>query len=216
MAKNNSIVNVDWITASLYLGLVVIGWLMIYAVGYNDQTTGLFDLNTNAGKQSIFILASFGAIFIIFLIDGKFWETFAVLVYGFCLLLLVGVLIFGSTVKGATSWFNLGGFSLQPSELAKFGAALAVSGYLSRYTSNLDNLRTVLAVIGLFLLPAGLILLQPDAGSAMVFLSFFIVLFRAGLNPLIFIYAISAATLMILGLVFNPALIIIGLFYCSI
>lgn len=215
MAKKNSLINIDWITGSLYLGLVIIGWLMIYAVGYDEETSGFFNLRTNAGKQAIFILASFITIFICFLIDGKFWETFFVLVYSLSLLLLVGVLVFGTTIKGATSWFNLGGFSLQPSEFAKFGTALAVSGYLSRYTTSLSKPKMVFVVTGLFLLPAGLILLQPDAGSAMVFLSFFIVLFRAGLNPLIYIYGISAATLMILGLVYNPVLILIGLLIFS-
>jgi len=215
MVRNNSFVNIDWITGSLYLGLVIIGWLMIYAVGYEENATSLIDLKSNAGKQGLFIIASFITIFICFLIDGKFWETFFVLVYSLSLILLVAVLVFGSTIKGATSWFNLGGFSLQPSEFAKFGTALAVSGYLSRYTTSLSKPKMVFAVLGLFMVPAALILLQPDAGSAMVFLSFFIVLFRAGLNPLIYIYAISAATLMVLGLVYNPVLIVIGLLIFS-
>lgn len=214
MSRNNSYVNVDWITASLYLGLVVIGWLMIYAVGYEDQTTNsLFNLDSNAGKQGIFILASFVVIFICFLIDGKFWQTFAILVYALSLLLLIAVLFFGTTTKGATSWFNLGGFSIQPSELAKFGTALGVSSILSRYTSNLSNIKTFLTVCFLFLLPAGLILLQPDAGSAMVFLAFTIVLFRAGVNPLIFIYGAVASTLLCLGLVYNPTIILAALFF---
>ena len=215
MARNNSFVNIDWITGSLYLGLVIIGWLMIYAVGYDENATSILDLDSNAGKQAIFILASFVIIFICFLIDGKFWETFFFLVYSFSILLLIAVLIFGSTIKGATSWFNLGGFSLQPSEFAKFGTALAVSGYLSRYTTSLSKPKMVFAVMGLFLVPPVLILLQPDAGSAMVFLAFFIVLFRAGLNPLIYVYALSAATLMVLGLVYNPVLILIGLLIFS-
>ncbi|NNE30643.1 MAG: rod shape-determining protein RodA [Saprospiraceae bacterium] len=216
MSSSRSLVRVDWVTASLYLSLVIIGWLMVYAVGYDDSLeAGIFSLSTNAGKQGLFILVSLLAVFVCFLIDGKFWETFAVLFYGLTILLLVAVLIFGTTVKGATSWFSLGGISLQPSEFAKVGAALAVASFLSTQKSKLDNFRDTISAIALFMVPAILILLQPDAGSALVFLGFFLVLYRAGLHPMIFVYAISAATLTILGLVFNPVVILIGLLLLS-
>lgn len=210
--RTDFISNIDWLTASLYLALVVIGWLMIYAVGYNDELTNSpFDLSTNAGKQALFIGISFVMILVCLLIDSNFWQTFGFLVFGLCILSLVAVLFFGVTIKGATSWFRLGGFSIQPSEFAKFGTAIALSTYLSRYNINMDNLRSVALAIGMIFLPMVLILFQPDAGSALVFFGFFIVLFRAGLNAMIYVLGITAATLLILGFVFNPWWIVIAL-----
>ena len=204
--------NIDWLTASLYLGLVVVGWLMIYAVGYNDELSkSPFDLSTNAGKQAMFIGVSFLTIIICLLFDANFWQTFGIPVYVVCILALVAVLLFGATIKGATSWFRIAGFTLQPSEFAKFGTAVALSAYLGRFKVSMDNMRSVAASIGLFLLPMALILLQPDAGSALVFTGFFLVLYRAGLNTMLYVLGLTVVVLLILGFVFNPWFIILGL-----
>jgi len=185
---------------------------MIYAVGYNDEiATGPFDLNTNAGKQALFIGLSFVTIIVCLLIDANFWQTFGLLVFGITILLLIGVLVFGVTIKGANSWYRIAGFTIQPSEFAKFGTAVAISGFLSRYNTSMDNIRSVLIAVGMFLLPMFLILLQPDAGSALVFTGFLIVLFRAGLNPMLYILGITAIVLLILGFIMNPLLIVLGL-----
>ena len=208
--------NLDWLTASLYLGLVIIGWLMIYAVGYNDEvSTNPFDLGTNAGKQGLFIGISFVVILVCLLIDSNFWQTFGLLVFGATILLLIGVLIFGVTIKGANSWYRIAGFTIQPSEFAKFGTAVALSGFLSRYNTSMDNIRSVGLAFGFFLLPMILILLQPDAGSALVFSGFLFVLYRAGLNAMLYVLAITAATLLILGFVLNPINIVIGLLFVA-
>jgi len=210
--RNNSVGNLDWFTLSLYLALVVVGWLMIYSVGYTDDgDNSIFNFSTNAGKQLMFIGASFVTILICYLIDANFWQTFALLVFGITMALLLLVIPFGVTIKGATSWFRVAGFTLQPSEFAKFGTAVAVSSYLSRFNFNPDNLRSVLPVFGLFVLPMLLIMLQPDAGSALVFTSFLIVLFRAGLNALLYAFGIGIVTLLVFGLVFPPLNIVLGL-----
>jgi len=175
----------DWIGFSLYLSLVVIGWLMIYTVGYGDgyDKHGVdFILKTSAGKQALLIGISLILFFLITVIEWKFWRTVAFIIFIATMLSLVLVLLIGSTIKGATSWFHLpGGFSLQPSEFAKFGTALALSAFLSSYSSDLSQLKTRVNAIAIFALPIFLVLLQPDAGSALIFLSFFIVLFREGM-----------------------------------
>jgi len=175
----------DWVSFSLYLSLVVVGWLMIYTVGYGDgyEHQGLdFILKTSAGKQTLMIGISLVCFFLITVIEWKFWRTVAYIIFIATMLSLVLVLLFGNTIKGATSWFQLpGGFSLQPSEFAKFGTALALAAYLSSYSSDLSHLKTRASAFAIFCLPIVLILLQPDAGSALIFLSFFIVLFREGM-----------------------------------
>ena len=180
---------------SLYLSLVGVGWLMIYTVGYGDGYTqkGIdFILRTSAGKQALMIGVSLVMFFLLTVVEWKFWRTVAFIIYGLCMAGLVLVLLFGSTIKGATSWFHLpGGFSLQPSEFAKFGTALAMAAYLSSYAVDLNNWRARLNAMGILVLPMVLILLQPDAGSALIFISFFLVLFREGMPVAPYIIGLS-------------------------
>ncbi len=207
--------NIDWFTFSIYLALVAIGWAMIYTVGFGQDgyEGGFFDfMDTPVGKQLIWVLIGLGVFFIAYTIDFKFWRTFANIIYVACLLLLVAVLIFGKTIKGATAWFDFGGgITLQPSEFAKFGTAIALASYLSSYTNSLRSFRSQLYAMAFFLAPIFLVMLQPDAGSAIVFTSFFIVLFREGFPGGVFIIGFCVATILVLGLVNPPVYIIIGL-----
>jgi rod shape determining protein RodA len=214
MRKRSSENNIDWVLLSVYLALVAIGWAMIYTVGYRQgypsDLVGF--LSTPVGKQLIWVGISMGVFFIAYAVDWKFWRTFANIIYSVCLFLLVAVLIFGKTVKGATSWFDFGGgASLQPSEFAKFGVCIALASYLGTYTTNLKSFKTQLNAISFFVVPMALILLQPDAGSAFVFSAFFIVLYREGFPGSIFAIGFSVATLLALGLVNKPEDIILGL-----
>lgn len=203
--------NIDWATFSIFLALVGIGLLMIYAVSFSQEAGAANFLDTSAGKQALWIGISMVAFAVIFSIDWKFWQTFAYPVYIVGILLLVAVLFFGTTIKGATSWFSFGGASFQPSEVAKFATCLAMSTYLSNFRTNLKTLRSQVIAFGLMFLPMALILLQPDAGSAVVFASFLIVLFREGLSPTYYIVGLFAATVLVLGLVIEPQHIILVL-----
>jgi rod shape determining protein RodA len=210
---------IDWMTFSLFLSLVGIGWLMIYTVGYGEEyQKGInhFIFNTDVGKQTLWILVCMFTFFFIFIIDRKFWQTFAYPIYIFSLLLLVAVLFLGKEIKGATAWFVFGGASFQPSELAKFGTAIAMASYLNTYSTNLKQFRHQLASVGFIAVPLLLILAQPDAGSALVFLSFFIMLFREGFPANFFIFGFSAITLLLLGFLFDAtalstALVLLGM-----
>jgi len=179
----------DWMTVWLYLLMVSVGVAMIYAVDNGaEQVSSVGDFfGTAAGKQLIWVGISAIVMLVIFFIDWRFWRAFAYPIYVFSLLLLIGVLFFGTTVKGATSWFYIGGFSFQPSEFAKFATCLALANYLSGYNADVRQLRSLFISVGLFLAPMLFILAQPDAGSALVFLSFLVVLYRQGLSPTIFI-----------------------------
>jgi len=216
----NEIGSIDWMTFSLYLSLVGVGWLMIYTVGYGDgypESKIEFLTSTLVGKQTIFIGISGLLLMLTLIIDWKFWRTFAYLIYGFGMLLLTGVLIFGKNINGASSWYALpGGFSLQPSEFAKFTCCIAMASFLSTYSTNLKEFKSQRVAILLIALPILLIFLQPDAGSALVFTSFFILLFREGMPIAPYIIGISIASLFILALSFNSLVIIFGLLHLGI
>jgi rod shape determining protein RodA len=194
----------DFVTFGIYLGLVAIGWLMIFTVGYEDGYTMANFLKTPVGKQSIWIGISFFAFFCVQLLSWKFWQSFAYPIYIITVLLLIGVLFLGAEIKGATSWFRFGGFTIQPSELAKVGTCLAMASFLGSYNTDLKNVRWQLIAAAIIGLPMLLILLQPDAGSALVFISFLIVFYRAGLPSAYFIIGFFSLAVLILGLVFEP------------
>lgn len=200
--------NVDWIAIALFISLVIIGWLMIYAAGFEQQADRPFySFASPAGKQLVFIVGAVICFLLIFLIDAKFWRSIAYPLYGISLLTLIMVLLLGTTIKGSTSWFTLGGISLQPSEFAKFATCLALAGYLSYYTTDLKQFRYQLGALGLFVLPAGLILMQPDAGSALVFTSFLILLYRAGMPVLFYIAGFILLGLFVASLLFPTYLV---------
>lgn len=202
----------DWVTVLLYFLLVFLGWLNIYAAVYDEEATAsIFDFSINSGKQLIWIASSILIIIIISIVDFRFYDSFAYIIFGALLLMLISVLIFGTEVKGSKSWFGIGSFGLQPSEFAKFATALALAKFLSEPTVRFEKLKTQLISIAIIIIPALLILLQGDTGTAMVFGSFVIVLYREGLNPVFFLLGFSVVLLFILTLLVKPIVLFIGI-----
>lgn len=202
----------DWMTFSLYLCLVMVGWLMIFTVGYEEGYNGISDfLSRPVGRQTIWIGISFIAMFLLYFIDWKFFQTFSYLFYIVGLVFLILVLFFGPKINGARSWFIFGGFSFQPSEFAKFGTCLALSTYLSSFSTSMREFKHQVIAVGLLVAPMLLILLQSDAGSALVFTSFMIVLYRAGLSSTIYIVGAFVTTVFILALMYPALNIVLGL-----
>jgi rod shape determining protein RodA len=207
---------VDWITISLYLSLVIIGWLMLNAATYDvDNNLALFDLNTTIGKQTLWVGLSLVTFISVLVIDWKFWFSVSYFIYIGAIILLILVLLVGTEIKGAKSWFIIGSFSLQPAEFAKLGCCLALSSYLSFFNTKLKEFRYQLASFAIIFLPMMLILLQPDAGSAIVFLSFFILLFREGLNPLYLVVSLSLLLIFIFSLIFEPEAVLLAVLFVS-
>lgn len=194
--------NIDWLTFMLYVSLALIGGLMVFAAEYPKNDFEWHALFEAPAKQLWWVVISIVVFGLVFMVETKFWQTFAYVIYAVTLVLLVLVLFFGSTKKGATAWFNLAGFSLQPSELAKLGTCLALSSYLGYYKTKLTNPKSIIICIAIFMFPAVLVLLQPDAGSTLTFMSFFVVLFREGLNPNLYIIALLLITIFITSLIF--------------
>ena len=173
--------NIDWTLVLIYFCMLIFGWVNIYAANYDEGAYNLISMQAEPGKQLFWIATSCIWIFFILLLDGKFYTTFSYLIYALMILLLIGVLIIGKEIGGARSWYDLGSFSMQPSEFAKVGVLLALSKYLSQLNLNLTKLETQLRAIAILAFPIVLIMLQPDAGSAIVFASLFLVLFREGI-----------------------------------
>ena len=206
--RNSGFQNVDLQTLSYYIGLVAVGWIMI--VSATAKEGGFWELSGEASKQAIFIGLSFVLIVGISFIEWKFWRTISYVAYALSILSLIAVLFIGKKVSGATSWFSIGGFSLQPSEFAKFATCLAMASYLSSYNANLRVFKSQLIAFSLFIVPIVLILLQPDAGSAIVFTSFLILFYRLGLSENFYIVSLTITALFIVALIYEPYYVILG------
>ena len=208
----------DWLSILLYLALIAFGWLSIYAASADDFSKSIFDMSTRYGKQLIWIGLALALAVLIFLIDAKFFSTFAYLFYFLMIVVLVGVLLFGKTVAGSRSWFQIGTFAIQPAEFAKFATALALSKYLSTLNVDIRQMKTKVISIAILALPTMLILLQNDTGSALVYFSFVLVLYREGFSGIIIVLAVIMAALFILTLWFGNlyvggALILLAVLY---
>jgi len=196
----------------LYTILVVVGWLMIYAATYEPASPlGFFDLGHTAGKQLLFILLCFTMMFVIMMVNWSFWRTFALIIYLISMLIMPGTIFFGREINGANAWYQLGGFSIQPSELAKFGTCLAMAGYLSSTGVNLREWSSRLVAFGIFLLPVLIVVLQHDVGSALIFFSFMLVLYREGLASIWYSLGFGAVAMVILGLLYEPPYVVAAL-----
>jgi rod shape determining protein RodA len=195
--------SLDKITILLYLLLVIMGWLNIYAAVYNEEHSQIVDLSQRYGKQFIWIIAALVTGIFALIIDNRFYFFFSWFIYGLLILLLILVLVFGTEINGARSWFEFSWFSLQPSEFAKFGTALALAGYLNTRRHDLTRWGVLLPASAIILFPALLTALQPDMGSTVVFLALFMVLFREGMSPYVFVSGLLAVTLFFLTLLVN-------------
>lgn len=212
MKRSSNIWNgIDKTTIIIFLLLVIVGWFNIYAAVYNEEHKQILDMSQRYGKQFIWILATLVIAFFIVIIDNRFYFFFAWFIYAGLMLVLILLLVFGNEINGARSWFELGSFSLQPSEFAKFGTALALAAFLSARRQDLISLKVIIPAVGIILLPALLIALQPDMGTSVVFFSFFIVLFREGMSPYIFVSGILMIILFLLTLLLGNLYLTIGI-----
>lgn len=208
--KNQSVSkNIDWITVLIYTLLVVIGWANIYSADSTPDTSYIFDITQNYGKQLIFIGFTILLIIIILTIDAKFYERFSSIIYGVTLLLLIGLFPLGKTIAGQRCWYAIGSFTLQPSEFAKSATALALAKYLSDSQVNLKNFNHQLIALLIIMIPVGLIILQPDAGSALIFVLMILVLNREGLPSWYLWTGFGAIVLFIMSLLLKPQYVIL-------
>ncbi len=205
---HNLLTNIDWISILLYTILVLMGWLNIYAATYDESHSSILDFSQRYGKQLVWIAAAFGIGFIILLTDSKFFTAFSMIIYGGMILLLVLVLIVGEESKGARSWFELGSVRVQPAEFAKFATCLAVAHVMSRHNFQVMRFSNLLLLGFLLAFPAGLIILQNDTGSALVYSSFILVFYREGMHGSILLLCFVATALFVISILYAPFVVL--------
>ncbi len=215
-AEKGIFYRIDWVMVILYLALVLMGWLNIYAAVYNDSHQHITDMHQKYGKQMIFILASLVLAVTIIIIEPKFFSQFSYFIYGFFLAMLIVVIFAGREIAGSKSWFAIGGFGIQPAEFAKMATALALAKFLGSLDRNIKNPRQLATAVLIIILPALCILLEHDTGSALVFICFVLVLYRAGLTGYVLLALIAMPVLGVLALIVNKFVLIAALFVVSV
>ena len=211
---------IDTLSVVYFLSLVMLGWINIYAADYDlDGNTPFFDLNQSSTRQLIWIGASFFLIAVIFILDYRFYDSFGYVIWGVSIFFLLAVLFFGKEVAGSTSWFEIGFIKIQPSEFAKIATAIGLAKYLSSQNVGVSYKYKLGISAFLFSIPMGLIIMQGDLGTAMVFGSLILVLFREGLSAKLLFFSFYAVLLFLLTLLIDQwillfmvlALFLIGL-----
>ncbi len=208
--------NLDWITLVLYLCLVILGWFNIYAAVYNDQHQSILDFTQRYGMQLFWIIGSIVIGVMVLYIEVNFFTFFAYLIYFLALVLLLAVLFFAKEVNGAKSWFAIGSFRMQPSEFAKIATCLALAKYLGGITAKKMSLKTILVSASILLGPAMLILLQPDAGSGLLFVALILVLYREGMPISILLFGALVILLFFATLLTDKMNVIIAIISLSL
>jgi len=194
----------------------MLGWINIYAAVYSDEHQSILDMGQRYGKQLIWIIAGIILAIMVLTIDSKFFAAFATHIYIITILLLVAVLIFGKEVNGARAWFTFGSVALQPAELGKFATNLAIAKCISQFDFKIQKLRSYLTLGGIIALPAILIIMQNDTGSALVFAVFILVFFREGLSGMVLFWGFAAAALFVLSLLLDEFKLLIFLLSISV
>ena len=205
--------NIDYLSVILYLALVFIGFFNIYASEFNDDSNEIFNLSKRHGKQLLFILISSLIAFFVIIIDWKFFFSLSFLIYALSISSLILILFVGKITNGSLSWFEFGSFRIQPSEFAKFATSLALARYINLFSIKKFNFSKTMLCFGLVLIPLLLITIQNDTGTALVFLSFVLVLYREGLTENVLIFGISIFLLTILCLILDFFVFLIILFF---
>lgn len=194
---------IDWLSIIIILFLIAMGWASIYSATFTEENSSVFDLSNLYGKQLLFIGMGFFLVVLILSIEVKFYQRFASIIYLFALLSLAGLPLFGKTIAGQTAWYSFGSFSLQPAEFVKAAVGLAIAKYLTGINVHLSNFKTQLQILLLMGLPMALIMLQPDAGSALIYVAFLIPLYREGLPSFYLVVGTIAAVIFVTTIKFG-------------
>jgi len=186
-----------------YLALVCVGWMTIFSTSYNPTAEDFFSMSNAYTRQLIFIGASFIIAIVILLVKGQYYSFLAYPIYLLCLLLMIAVIFFGAEISGAHAWIKIGNFSIQPTEFCKFGTALALAKFFSEGKTAEEKRNKWLTAFGIILAPVFIIMLQKDAGSALVFFSFILLFYRVGLTGWILVVGGIAVALFLFTLYLN-------------
>jgi rod shape determining protein RodA len=208
--KTDVLSNLDRPLILLYLILVFMGWFNIYAAVYSEEHQSIFDVSQQYGKQMIWIIAAFVVAIVVLILESRFYFVFSYSIYTSVIIVLLFVLVFGIEVNASKSWLEIGGVRIQPAEFGKFATCLALARYLSQYNIKIQNTKTLVKSAIILAIPAILILLQNDTGSAIVYSSFVLMLYRQGMQGQYLLLGVFVLLLFFFSLIFDPIWISIG------
>ena len=194
--------SLDWWTIIIYLALISFGWVSVCGASYSYGDTDIFSLDTRSGMQIIWIGTSIILGFVILMLDDRFYDMFALIIFGVMLVLLFATIFNPHSIKGSRSWLVLGPLRLQPAEFAKFATALALAKVMSIYGYNILKVKHFAAALGIIVVPMLFIILQRETGSALVYLSFFLMFYREGMPGSILFTGIAMVIYFVVGIRF--------------
>lgn len=195
--------NIDWITICIYLILIVFGWFTVCGASYDYGERDFLDFSTRSGKQFVWIMCSFVLAFVLMMLEDSLYDMFSYIVYVGMMLLLIVTIFIAPDVKGSRSWLQFGPVSIQPAEFAKFATALALAKFMNSYSFSLKKAKDFIISVLIFLLPMGLIILQKETGSALVYLAFFLVMYREGMSGVFLFTGVCAVVYFIVGIKYD-------------
>ena len=204
--RGNILQQIDWITIALYLSLAIMGWFAICGASYSYIETDFLEflsLGERTGKQAMWMAVSIFVGIILLCFDKRTYKDWSFIIYIACTILCIVTIFIARDIKGSRSWIDLGGFSLQPAEFMKFATTLALASFMSRYGFSLNKKGNFIGSLLIFFLPMLVIVAQRETGSALVYLSFFIVMYREGMTGLVLLTAISAIVYFVVGIRFG-------------
>ena len=199
--------SLDWWTIGIYLALLTFGWISVCGASYTYGDNDIFSLGSRSGMQIIWIGTSITLGFIILLLDDRFYDTFSYVIYAALVLLLFATIFNPHSIKGSRSWLVLGPLRLQPAEFAKFATALALAKYMNSYSFSIKKEKCAFVLGFIILLPMLLIIGQRETGSALVYLAFFLVLYREGMPGVVLFAGLCAVIYFVVGIRFDEVFI---------
>ncbi len=199
--------SLDWWTVSIYLALLVFGWISVCGASYTYGDNDIFSLSSRSGMQIVWMCTSITLGFVLLLLDNKFYDTFAYVIYGVLLLLLFATIFNPHEIKGSRSWLVLGPLRLQPAEFAKFATALAAAKLMSSYGFDIHRWKDFAAACAIVMLPMLFIVAQKETGSALVYLSFFLMFYREGMPGSVLFTGVAMVVYFVVGIRFGETLI---------
>ena len=200
--------SIDWWTILIYLALLIFGWVSVCGASYTYGETDIFSLSSRSGMQIVWIVTSVFLGLFLLLLDDRFYDTFAYVIFGCLLLLLIATIFNPHTIKGSRSWLVLGPLRLQPAEFAKFATALALAKFMNSYDYDIGRWKDFAMTLAFILLPMVCIVLQRETGSALVYLAFFLMLYREGMSGSLLFTGVAMVIYFVVGIRFSETMLL--------
>ena len=207
--RGNILARIDWVTIALFLALAVMGWLAICGASHSYIETGFlefFNQSERSGKQALWIGISLIAGLLLLTVQKETYRNLSGIIYIAAIAIGILTIFIAKDIKGSHSWISIGSFSIQPAEFMKFATTLMLASYVGRREFNVNDRNDLLRGIAIILLPMLVIVAQNETGSALVYLSLFIVLYREGMTGIFLLMAVSAVVYFVVGIKYDSVM----------